>query len=545
MVLADTLSEARACYDRQQWRAAHELLSRAREEASLAAQDVDRLAACAHMLGNDAEAADLWARAHQEFLAVGDAEQASRCAFRIGFDLLFRGQTAHGNGWLARARRVLDDAGCDSAMRGYLLMPEAIQLARRGDTERGLQLFCEAEVIGRRFGDADLIAFGRMGQGRALIRMGKVTEGTALLDEVMVGVTAGELQPISVGDVYCAVIEACTEIFDLRRAHEWTEALHRWCESQPEQMAYRGACLIRRAEVLQVHGSWSEALGEAERACERLVLPPPRPAAGLAHYQRGELHRLRGEFAMAEDAYRQANALGRKPQPGFALLRLAQGDVDAALSSIRRAVDESRDPYARCRVLPAFIEVLLAANDSVAARRALEELGAFATRFDAPFLRAAAAQWEGAVLVAEGDGAAALEPLERALEMWREIGVPYEEARTRVSIGMASRLVGDDDTASLALEVAGGLFAALGAGAEVARVEEMARQEKPKGKSPLTARELEVLGLVATGKTNRAIADALGLSEKTVARHVSNMFMKLGLSSRAAATAYAYRNGLV
>jgi DNA-binding CsgD family transcriptional regulator len=196
-------------------------------------------------------------------------------------------------------------------------------------------------------------------------------------------------------------------------------------------------------------------------------------------------------------------------------------------------------------VLPAYVEVLLAANDPAAARHALEELGGFATRLDAPFLRAAAAQWEGAVLVAEGDGQAALGLLDRALEMWREIEVPYEEARTRVSIATASRMVGDDDTASLALDVARGLFEALGAAAEVARIDGMAPHGKPKGKSPLTARELEVLGLIATGKTNRAIADALGLSEKTVARHVSNMFTKLGLSSRAAATAYAYQNGLV
>jgi DNA-binding CsgD family transcriptional regulator len=549
MVLADALVEARACYGRQAWREAYDLLSRASGEVPLGAEDLDRLAGCAYMLGNEAEAADLWARAHHEFLACGDAEQASRCAFRIAFELLNRGQTAHGSGWLARARRVLDDAGLDCAMRGYLLMPEGIRIARGGDPSHGFEVFCEAEAIGRRFGDTDLVAFGRLGQGRALIRMGKVAEGTALLDEVMVGVTAGELQALRVGDIYCSVIDACTEIFDLRRAHEWTAALHRWCEGQPDQISYRGTCLIRRAEILQIHGLWSEAMDEVERACERLLLPPPKPAAGLAHYQRGELHRLRGEFDKAEEAYRQASALGRKPQPGLALLRLAKGDADAALASIRRVVEETRDPAVRCRVLGAFVEILLATNDIAGARQASQELSAFASALEAPFLAAAAAQCEGMVHLAEGDAVAALEALERALEIWREIEAPYEEARTRVLIAVASRTVGDDDTADLELDAARGLFETLGAIGEMARVEKLAGRSGSKGSSgatsPLTARELEVLSLVATGKTNRAIADALRLSEKTVARHISNIFTKLGLSNRAAATAYAYRKGLV
>lgn len=545
MVSTDALDRARASYDRQAWRETHELLSAADHEVVLGPEDLYRLAASAHMLGNESESADILARAHHDFLARGDTDQAAKCAFFIGFGLLGKGQTAHGSGWLARARRVLDDAGGDSVVRGYLLMPDGIRAVIAGESSRAHELFSEALATGQRFGDTDLIAFARQGQGRALIRLGRVSEGVALLDEVMVAVTAGELLPMSVGDIYCSVIEACNEIFDLRRAHEWTTALERWCERQSDQIQYRGTCLIRRAEILQLRGSWTDAIGEAERACERLLLPPPKPAAGSAYYQCGELHRLRGEFDKAEAAYRQASELGRKPQPGLALLRLAQGDTDASLASIRRVMEETRDRSARSRALGAYVEILLAVNDTVTARSAAVELREIAAMLDAPFLRALSYQCSAAVDLAEGNAEHALTELGDALDIWREVEAPYEEARTRLLVAVASRLIGDDDTATLELEAARTVFQRLGAVNDVARVDELTPHVTQSGPTRLTARELEVLGLVATGKTNRAIADELRLSEKTVARHVSNIFTKLGLSSRAAATAYAYRNRLV
>jgi len=435
-------------------------------------------------------------------------------------------------------------------VRGYLLIPEGIRAARANDGPRALELFSEALAMGKRFGDTDLVAIGRMGQGRSLIKMGRVAEGVALLDEVMVAVTAGELSPLVVGDVYCSVIDACTEIFDLRRAQEWTDALARWCDRQPELVPYRASCLIRRAEILQAHGSWADAMDAAARARERLVTPPPKPAAGAALYQCGELHRLRGELEKAEEAYRQANELGRKPQPGLALLRLAQGDVDVAVASIRRAVDETTDVALRSRVLVASVEILLAANDQASARGATNELRDIAVSMDALFLRAAAAHANAAVLLAEGDNEGALSALCEARDLWRDLEAPYEDARSGLLVAMASRKVGDADTADLELTSARRTFERLGAATDVARVDELrkalpAKGMSPKGAGQLTGRELEVLRLVATGKTNRAIADALRLSEKTVARHVSNIFTKLGLSSRAAATAYAYRNRLL
>jgi len=545
MVSVDALRHARASYERQSWRQAYELLSAADREQPLGPEDLDRLATCALMLGNESESADVWAKAHHEFLARGDVERAARCAFFVGFGLLAKRQVAHGSGWLARARRVLDDASADSVVRGYLLVPDAIRASLGGEFARAHELFCQALAIGQRFADNDLIAFGRQGQGRTLIKLGRVAEGVALLDEVMVAVTAGELTPISMGDIYCSVIDACSEIFDLRRAAEWTAALERWCEAQSDHIPYRGMCLIHRAEILQLQGSWADAMGEAERACERLMLPPPRPAAGRAFYQRGELHRLRGELDKAEAAYRQASELGRTPQPGLALLRLAQGDTDAALASIRRAVDEAREKIVRSRMLGAFAEILLAVSDTESARGAVREIEEIAAALDAPFLRALSAHWAGAVDLADGNAERALAALHNARDIWRDLEAPYDEARTRVLIALASRALGDEDTAELELDGAKGMFQRLGAVGEIARLERHARGDSSTVPTRLTARELEVLALVATGKTNRAIADALGLSEKTVARHVANIFTKLGLTSRAAATAYAYRNRLV
>jgi ATP/maltotriose-dependent transcriptional regulator MalT len=293
---------------------------------------------------------------------------------------------------------------------------------------------------------------------------------------------------------------------------------------------------------MQLHGAWPNAMEEAQRACEDLGRPGSRSWAGAAFYQQAEVLRLRGEFAKAEDAYRQAHQWGFSPQPGLALLRLAQGRLETATAAISQALVEAQDDVVRFRILPAHVEIMLAGKNVEAARISANELGEIAASWDAPLLSALSAACTGAVLLAEGDAAGALPALRRAFTDWSTLDAPYEAARVRVLIAQACRTLGDEDGAALELDAARRAFEELGAGPDLVN---LAGDSAPTARGGLSTREVEVLRLIATGRTNRAIAEELFLSEKTVARHVSNIFGKLSLSSRAAATAYAYENGLL
>ena len=535
----------RECFHRKEWGKAFSELAAADLEAPLHPEDLERLATAAYLLGRDADWVEAWSRAHREYLTLGQRDRAVRCAFWLAVGLLERGEMAQAGGWTARARRILADTDRECVEHGYLLIRAALQSIMEGDHAAARESFGLAAEIGRRFSDQDLVAFARSGEGRALLRMGEVSLGITLLDEVMVAVTAGELSPIVAGDVYCSVISGCQEVFDLRRAREWTAALDQWCATQPELVQYRGQCMIRRAEIMQLHGAWPDALTEAQRACDRLSNPPSQTGAGAGFYLLAELHRLQGEFPAAEAAYRHASERGRKPQPGLALLRLAQGRLDPARVAITHALDEAREARSRPRLLAAFVEIMLAARDTPAARAAADELASLAATLRAPFLDALSTHAQGSVLLAEGRADAALASLRQAWSLWCELGAPYEAARARMLLGLAARAVGDVETGDLELEAATRAFEQLGAAPDLARAGDLAQAASPRPAGRLTARELQVLRLVAAGKTNRAVAQALEISEKTVARHLSNIFTKLGLRTRAAATAYAYQQHLV
>jgi len=545
MTVADALARGREASGRRAWGEAYAHLSAADREAPLDLDDLERLAVAAYLAGRAAESADLWARAYQQCAHAGDPARAARCAFWLAFELLNARELARGGGWVDRAQRLLDEGPSDCVERGYLRYCVALRAVFGGDAATARTAFAQAAAIGARFRDPQLAALARAGEGRCLISLGEPAAGIALLDEAMVAVTAREVSPTAVGDLYCTVIEGCQEVFDVRRAREWTAALSHWCAAQPELVLYRGQCLVHRAELMLSRGAWPDALGEVRRAIDRLARPTAQPAIGAAYYVQAELARLRGLFPEAETAYRQADRWGHPPQPGLALLRLAQGRVAAASAAIRRVLAEAEDAVARARVLAAGTEIVLAAGDVAAARAAAEELARVAAAWDAPLLRAQAAHATGAVLLAEGDARAAVAALRRAWSGWRELEAPYDAARARVLLGLACRALGDEDGAALELDAARAVFEHLGAAPDRAHAEQLARNAPRPAPGGLTARELEVLALVARGRTNRAVAAELVISEKTVATHVGSILSKLGLPSRSAATAFAHQHHLV
>jgi ATP/maltotriose-dependent transcriptional regulator MalT len=541
---ASALERGRDAYASRAWGDARALLQQADAAEPLAPSDLALLATASYMLGHDEEWVAAHERAQHLHLDADEIEQAARAAFWIGMTLALRGDLGPAEGWLGRAQRLLDEAGVDCAERGFLLIAYGHALLSAGDAAAAGKAGAEAGAIARRFGDRDLFAFAVLLEGQAALYEARVSDGLPLLDEAMVAVTTEDLSPVVSGISYCGVILACQEVFELRRAREWTLALLRWWEQQPDMVAFTGRCLIHRAEILQLGGSWEDALEEARRACRRFA-ETGNPTTGLALYREAELLRLRGDLEGAESAYRAASRAGWEPQPGLAQLRLAQGRIDAAVAAVRRATAESADPLRRAVLLPAYVEIMLAAGETDAARGACEELESVAERYSSAMLAAIAAFERGAVELAGGNAAGALEFLRRALDAWRTLEAPYEVARARVLIAQACRALDDAEACTLELEAALADFVRLGARPDVVRVERLLGGRGHDGGHGLSPRELEVLRLLAAGKSNREIAGALVISEHTVARHVQNIFGKLRISSRAAATAFAFEHDLV
>jgi ATP/maltotriose-dependent transcriptional regulator MalT len=539
----DPLEAGRAAYAARDWLEAHYLLREADEQSGLEAEDLELLSLAARMLGRDDDALTALERAHHRYLERGETLRSVYCATWLGMSLAYRGAVGPAGGWLARAQRLLDDQPDETAAHGYLLLPVMFRHDAAGEFEAAATVAGQAAAIGQRHSDRDLFALAVHGQGQMLLKAGHVQDGLALLDEAMVAVTADELSPFVVGLVYCGVILACQAVFEVGRAREWTLALTTWVEQQNDLVAFTGRCLVHRAEILQLGGAWDEALAEARQATGRLG-DPKNPATGVAYYREGELLRLLGDFEAAERSYRKASRAGWSPQPGLAQLRLAQGRRDAALTAIRQAVAEVREPLKRAAILPAHVEIALALGNLEEAKGALGELEAIAELYESAMLTAILAQARGAVALAGDDSSAALTSLREATRLWLELDAPYEVARSRELMSRACTELGNAEAASLELEAARELFEELRAAPDLARLTR-AGAAPADDRHGLSPRELEVLRLVASGKSNREIAGELVISEHTVARHVQNIFTKLRVSSRAAATAFAFEHGLV
>ena len=545
MTSSGALELGRTAAVERRWADAYERLIRADAEAEssqepLPAADLELLATVTTLCGRGPEAVEILTRAHEAYLHEDDQVGAIRTAGWIAIGLVQLGELARGGGWVARGQHLAEELTEPSSVVGLVEVTPTLLKMFAGDIAEATSAFEQIGTIAARFRDRELGALASFGLGQCLLAAGSSGPGFARLDEAMVAVTAGEVSPIPSGIIYCGVVGACHMAFDLRRALEWTAALDRWCRAQSQLVAFTGQCHAHRAALFLVHGAWDEASTAVELAGARLRAGDFDAAFG-ANYQRAELHRLRGEFRPAEEHYRRAGETPWEPQPGLALLHLAEGNAPLAQSMIQRSAGGS-DEGTRRSLLPAVVEIAIAAGDLGTARQAADELGALSAAAPTPMLTALAAFAAGQVLLSEGDAPAAFTKLRDALTAWRSLDAPYHTARCRVLMGRAFQALGDDAAATVEFDSARATFAELGAAPALAELDALAGGHRA---GPLTEREVEVLRLVSTGLTNRDVAARLSLSEKTVARHLSNIFGKLGISSRAAATAYAYEHRLV
>lgn len=542
MSIVDDLHRAREAYERREWVTAYRKLSDL-DDADLRPDDFGALATTAYLLGHHNDCVQALQRAYQAHLDQGDRLGAVRAACSLTLVLWMGGEVAVGGGWQARAKSLLEEVPDDGVEHGYLCDVNLIGHMIKGEFAEAFATAPKITDYGRRFGDADLLALGVHAEGRLLVYSGQVAEGLQRMDEAMVGVMAGEVSPIAAGRVYCSTVEACQEVSDLGRAGEWTHALATWCDDQPGLVAFTGQCAVHRAQLMRLHGAYRDALEELARAVERYTLAGGDPALGLAHAERGDVLRLLGEHAAAQTAYDEAVRFGNQAQPGRALLWSAEGRTAPAAAAIRRALAEVNGPVHRSRLLAGAVEVLLVAGADDEAAAHAEELAGIAESFGCAGLRAAAGCATARVALARADADAALAAAKPALVGWAELSASYEVARCRLLVGQALRLLGEEEGAVAELTEALRIFASLGAEpVEREAAELLGQQMAPGGLSP---REVDVLRLVAAGKSNQQIAVTLFISEKTVARHLSNIFTKLDVGSRTAAAAFAYEHDVV
>ncbi len=541
MGVVDDLNLSREAFGRGDWVTAFNRLEAISATGELEPADLERWGTAAFLLGRPDASVEALQEAHRSYLSRGDVSAATRSAFWVGLTCFLSGEGAVGAGWIKRAWRLAAALEDDCLESGYLLIPRTLELEAGGDFAAAEEVAAQAERIARLHHDADLTALALHQRARAQIYLGLVSDGVAGLDEAMAGVVAGEVNPIFAGVIYCSTIEACQEIADFQRARQWTSALTRWCDDQPGLVPYTGQCAVHRGQLMRLDGAFAAALEELRLACRRYHDSGSPQAAGLALYESGEVHRLRGDFEAAAKAFEEASGWGYEPQPGLASLWMMQGRAESAAHAIHRVLGEARTDVRHIQVLPAAVEILLACGDLAAAERAVEFLAELADRFGGQALEARALLAKGTVLLAAGAPAEALPHLRGAWHRWTELAAPYEAAAARTGLGRAFRALDDEESARLELTAAAQELRELGALPALREVESLLGPSLPDG---LTAREVEVLRLVSRGLSNARIAEELVISQKTVARHLSNIFTKIGVTSRTAAATYALEQRL-
>ncbi|WP_308377842.1 LuxR C-terminal-related transcriptional regulator [Streptomyces sp. ISL-98] len=547
----EAIEQARAAAAREAWADAYAVLHDL-DPGRMAPEDLAVLADAAWWTSRVEESIVARTRAYSGYVRAGAARQAGFSAWMLFYEYQLAGRTAAAAGWLRRARQHLGSEP-ECAEQCYLAWVGAEEAQQLGAFDEAMACARRMAGIARRCGSRDLLAMSTQAQASVLLAQGRVADGLALLDDAMCSAMAGELSSFFTGWIYCLGLQQCMASADLERAVEWTEAAMTWCASMPEENNFRGLCRVHRVEVLELSGDWPRAETEAALTCREL-LPYEARMAAEAIYLIAGIQRRRGDLAAAEASYDRAHELGRDPQPGLALLRLAQGKADSSAAALRLALageDGGGGPgrLGRCRLLAAQVEVSLALGQLDQARTAADELEATAREWqqrresETTVLHATAAAAAGAVAFADRDLERALRLLHRALSLWLELGVPYEAAQVRMTLAAADRAAGDDEGARLELRAAHAAFERLGAVPDARRAAALLSTVHHR-RGELTEREAQVLRLVAAGRTNRSIASELVISEHTVARHLNNIFAKLDVSSRAAATAYAYTHGL-
>ncbi|MHB8660051.1 MAG: LuxR C-terminal-related transcriptional regulator [Solirubrobacteraceae bacterium] len=528
----------------------------------MGAEDLVRLGDAAYWAGSLEMSLGAMERAYVAFRAGGDDCSAALVALSLRLDYTTKPALATATGWLRRAERLLEGQP-ECLAHGYLAGVYAVQAIARGDLDRALAETERMIELGARLPDRDLHVLGLQRQGQVLVARGAVVRGLELLDEVVVAAMSGELGINAIAVVYCSAIATCRDLGDYGRAGEWSDAAKRWCEREASR-GFPGLCRVYHGEIVRRRGGWQQAEQEVRLACDELREFGVRAMAGAGAYELGEICRLRGDLASAERAYREASECGCDPQPGLALLRLVQGDVEVAVAMISAALadrepreeleelaawHESRDRLSRARLLPSQIGIALAHGDLVLARAASHELDAIAAEYRSGAFEAEAACARASLALAEGDLPRALAAARSGRLLWQQLEMPYEVACARMTLGAIARAASDADTARLQLTAALEGFRQLGAKGEASRVQEqlhaLSRDGGGRDDQLLTARELEILRLVAEGLTDTEIAVRLFLSPHTIHRHLANVRTKLGQPSRAAAVAQVTRLGLL